>query len=78
MYKRIMLSFSFLFSIYYCIEYTEDNLRNFIKILYVYITVEKVFIATLFLFLGVLFCGHLTLFKTFKICSLQEELVIWF
>ena len=42
------------------------------------ISATSVFMATLFLFLGLLFCGHLTLFKTFKICSLQEELVICF
>ena len=42
------------------------------------ISATSVFMATLFLFLGLLFCGHLTLFKTFKICSLQEKLVIWF
>ena len=41
------------------------------------ISATSVFMAKLFLFLGVLYCGHLT-FKTFKICSLQEELVIWF
>ena len=42
------------------------------------ISAISVLMATLFLFLGLLFCGHLTLFKTFKICSLQEELAIWF
>ena len=42
------------------------------------ISAISVFMAILFRFLGLLFCGHLTLFKTLKICSLQEELVIWF
>ena len=42
------------------------------------ISAISVFMATLFLFLGLLVCVHLTLFKTFQICSLQEELVIWF
>ena len=42
------------------------------------ISATSVSMATLFLFLGLLFCGQLSLFKAFKICSLQEELVIWF
>ena len=47
-------------------------------IVFLAISAISVFMATLFLFVGLLFCGHLTLFKTFKVCSLQEEHVIWF
>ena len=44
------------------------------------ISAISVFMAAPFLFLGLIFCGHLTLFKTVKICRVQEveELVVWF
>ena len=42
MYKRIMLSLSFF---KFLIEHTEDNLKNFIQILHVYVTGHRLLLS---------------------------------